>query len=200
VEFYRQRMAEQGWTLTAWEGSEDSASLDFAMAMGDATASCHIVVVGGEGIDIRFELWEPGPDLSDVPRFEWVKVVMTAYSQITDDFSTQTNISYESEHEVELDPEQAYKFYQNLEERMKEKGYEEYNWEPIGEECQRDFAWLMFKRGDEEGRPYLCLIWAERGLIEIEHYQFAASVPGEYIDGVISLWWQEIEMRKWAMW
>jgi len=196
MEFYKQRMAEYGWELTAWEGSEDSASLDFTRVMGDAHASCQIDVVGGESIDILFELWEPGVDLPDVLRFEWGPVAMTAYSQTTDSIGTYTNISYEGE----LEPEWVYEFYWNLEERMKEKGYEEYNWEKIGEEQHPEWAWLMFRRNDEEGRTYICLIWVERGIIEIEHHQYAASVPGEYIDDVISLWWQEIEMRKWEMW
>ena len=194
VEFYQLTMAEQGWTLTPWEVSADSASLDFTMEMGDATASCHIDVVGGESIDILFKLWEPGVDLPDVPRFEWRPVAMTAYSQTPDDFDTQTNISYEGE----LEHFDAYKFYQ---EEMGQ--HHPYDWENIGDEDQNEFAWLMLMRHDEENRTYLCLIWAEwaeRGLIEIEHHQFAASVPDEYIDSVISLWRQEIEMRMWAMW
>ncbi len=195
-EFYKGRMHEYWGKPTAEESSENSASLDFALVMGEATFSCHIDIVDGESIKILFKVWEPGLDLPDVPRYEWGWVAMTAYSQTTDSTGTQTNISYEGE----FDPRSAHKFYWELAEHLKEKGYEEYNWEKIGDEWHNEFAWLMFVRGDEQGRTYLCLIWAERGIIEIERYQFAASVPGEYIDTVIWLWQQEIEMRKWAMW
>jgi len=128
-----------------------------------------------------------------VPRFERGPVAMTAYSQTTDSTGTHTNISYEGEFE----PEEAYKFYWNLKERMKEEGYQEYDWQNIGDEQQREWAWLMFRRNDEENRTYLCLIWAEKGLIEIEHHQYAESVPPEYIDGFIDLWRLEVEIRKW---
>ncbi len=74
----------------------------------------------------------------------------------------------------------------------------EYDWEYMDEEWHDEFGWFMFRRNDEEDRTYICLIWAEMGLIEIEHHQFAAFVLGEYIDGVIDLWRQKIEMRMWG--
>lgn len=186
--FYKETMRERGWTLTAEEGSEDSASLDFTRVMGDAHASCHIDVVGGESIDILFELWEPGADLPDVPRYEWDPVTRTAYSQTTDSTGTHTNINYEY-YEDRTGPEEIYKFYQ---ERMEWQG----EWEKIGEECHGDWAALMFRRAVEETR-YMCFIWIENGVIEIEHHQFAASVPEEYLNGLTSVWWHRIEMRKW---
>ncbi|GAG04485.1 unnamed protein product, partial [marine sediment metagenome] len=189
VEFYKQRMAEYGWELTAWDGSEDSASLDFTMVIGAATFSCHIDVVGGESIDILYEAWEPGVDLPDVPRFYWRPVAMTAYSQTTDVTGTHTNISYEGD----MWPDPVRDFYQRL--------MWDYDWENIGEEYKEgEFAWFIFRRHDEEGRRRICLIWAERGIIEIEHRVFEPSVPEDFVEAVISLWREEIEMRKWAMW
>jgi len=194
--FYKQRMREYGWgEPTAEESSKDKASLDFTMEMGDARFSCHIDVVGGKSIDIRCEIWQPGVDLPDVPQFDWQPVARTAYSQTTDSTGTHTNISYEGD----IWPEEAYKFYWECME-WRVPGYEEYGWERIGEECHHEFDYLMFRRKDEEEQTKICLIWAEKGLIEIEHHQFATSVPGEYIDGVIDLWRQKIEMRMWGMW
>ena len=67
-------------------------------------------------------------------------------------------------------------------------------WEKIGEECRHDWAALMFRRNIEDTR-YMCLIWIENGLIEIEHHQFTAFATEEYLK---ALWWQRIEERGWV--
>jgi len=55
----------------------------------------------------------------------------------------------------------------------------------------------MFRRTDKEERTYIYFIWVEKGVIEIEHHQIAASVTEEYINTLISLWQQKIKMRMW---
>jgi hypothetical protein len=186
LNFYQQTMPERGWNVDSWEGLEDSASIDLSAMMGDAGLECHIDVVGGEGIDIVYECQEPGNDLFGVRRFDWGQVVMTSYSQTTDSTGVHTKITYGGG----LDSEQLYKYYQDLENKMREWGYQ-LNWQKIGDANQLpNWAYLMFRRSDNEGRTYVCLLWIENGMVEIDHYQLAENVPQDYINNLIGLLWE----------
>ncbi|MBI4337680.1 MAG: right-handed parallel beta-helix repeat-containing protein [Chloroflexi bacterium] len=103
--FYLRQMRALGWEVVDWFAGQEDAWLEFFRQQGDAQMLARIEVIGGTGVHVRMQVWEPGVDARDVPRYrdqEWnrtdvaVRVVMTGYHQGSDEGGNLlTSLRYE---------------------------------------------------------------------------------------------------------